>query len=160
MPSRPSNQPVKHFTFPLHKWPLPHSTGCWALRHKCLFPSAASQPWALARHKPPEVARDSSNPLPFGGFHMALLKRHQQARVSLPGFLLYDPVNWKRCPCVSQLLVKRNFSACGMAIVMREQGGARAVQNQHRLSSMSSPGLIWFCHPQWQHMHLHSKRPD
>jgi len=55
-----------------------------------MFPSATSQPWAPALQKQAVAARGTSNPPPFGGFHMSLLEEapaDQSFLARFPGVL-------------------------------------------------------------------------
>lgn len=152
-----------HFTCPLHKWPLPCSTGCWALYHTYPFPSAASQPWVpdpKNRRQLQEIVL-TLHPLEIFIWHCE--KRHQQTRVSLPDFLvLYGPGNRNRYPSVSQSVIKRNLSACGMALDSCIWWESSVEHELVKTSMGLAPSVPQgFCHPQWQClMRLHSEGPD
>lgn len=109
-----------HFTCPLHMWPVPCSSFCWALYHSCPFPSAASQLWAPLFQKQAAVARGCSYLPPLAGLRMALLEKAPASadlRSSLARFpVLYGPDNRKRCPCTSQLVSERRLSALAWAL--------------------------------------------
>lgn len=146
-----------HFTCPLHKWPLPCSTLCWALYHSCPFPSAASHPWALLFQKQAAVARGRSYLPPLGGFHMALLEKAPADQVILGTFpgalwsrqqekvsLHFPDSEWEAFVCF--------WHGHWLVHVIREQSGSQGGRKQHGLSPVSSPGVVSSCHSQWQRL--------